>query len=143
MAEFARTEGVNTAALSGGAVAVSLLREAENWRSAQCELLSGIGAIWADWLKRRREAIDASARALHQMSQCRDIADLVEIQQQWLADSVRRNALDLSNLACESMALPWRFAATDRVSWPEQSQARSPARARSASEPTVERVAAE
>ena len=143
MTEFARAESSNTAALPGGAVAVCLLREAENWRSAQCELLSGIGAIWADWLKRRREAIDASARALHQMTQCRDIADLVEIQQQWLADSARRNALDLSSLACESMALPWRFAATDRVSWREQSPARSPVRARSASEPTVERVAAE
>jgi len=57
----------------GGAVAAGFLREAEAWTGAQCELLSAMGAIWTDWLRRQHEAIDASARSLQQMLECRNL----------------------------------------------------------------------
>jgi len=48
-----------------------LLREAEAWASAQCELLSGVEAMWVGWMQRRREALDASARSLTQICEYR------------------------------------------------------------------------
>ncbi len=64
--------------------------------------LSGMGAIWADWLQRQREAIDASARSFQQMFECRNPADFAQIQQQRLAEAARRGACDMSALACDS-----------------------------------------
>jgi len=52
-------------------------------------------AVMGDWLVRRREAIDASRRAVEQLSGCRDVAELLRIQQEWIGDSMRRTASDL------------------------------------------------
>jgi len=119
MTEFNRTESTLTESATtgmspGGAVATGVLREAEAWTSAQCELGSGMGAIWADWLRRQQEAIDATTRSFQQMFECRNPADFALIQQQWLADAARRGASDISALACDSIALTCRVAGTDR-----------------------------
>jgi len=55
----------------GADAAAALLREAEAWASAQCELLSGVEAMWVGWMQRRREALDASARSLTQICEYR------------------------------------------------------------------------
>src|SRR5882672_6884897 len=125
MTEFNRTEGIGSGfapggavaagIAPGGAVAAGMLHRAEAWTSAQCELLSGMEAIWSDWLRRQQEAIDASARSLQQMFECRSPADFVQTQQQWLADATRRGASDISTLASESMALTWRVVGADRL----------------------------
>src|SRR6266851_10485168 len=115
MAEFNRTESIESGIAPGGAVAAGVLREAEAWTSAQCELLSGMGAIWTDWLRRQQEALDASARSLQQMVECRNPADLAQIQQEWLAGTARRSASDISTLASDSMALTWRVVGADRL----------------------------
>jgi hypothetical protein len=52
----------------GSAATASVLREAEAWASAQCELLSGVEAMWTGWMQRQREAIDASAPGLSRRS---------------------------------------------------------------------------
>lgn len=114
MNEFNRSENVTSGVSPGGAVAAGVLREAEAWTSAQCELLSGMGTIWAEWMRRQREAIDVSARSLQQMYECRSVADLFQLQQQFLAESARRSASDISNLACDAVALTWRVAGADR-----------------------------
>ncbi len=119
-----------------------MLREAEAWTRAQCELASGIGVIWTDWLKRQREAIDASARSLQQMFECRNPADFAQIQQQWIADAARRGAADISALACDAMTLTWWAAAVDGARRPS-SLAHSTERAKSRDDAPVQRVAAE
>lgn len=86
MNETNRAETSTAAIGPGRGLAAGMLREIESWSSAQCELLSGIGTIWSDWLRRQREAIDASSRTLQQMYECRNVADLMRLQQQWLAD---------------------------------------------------------
>src|ERR1051326_7005304 len=103
--DSARTDSAMSGNAPGGAVSLGMLREAEAWTSAQCELGSGMGAIWADWLRRPREAIDASARSLQQMFECRSPVDFAQIHHQWLADAARRSASDISALACDSIAL--------------------------------------
>jgi len=143
MTEFNRTESMSGIA-PGGAVATGLLREAETWASAQCEFVSGMRAIWTDWLRRQQEAIDASARSLQQMFECRNPADFAQTQQQWLADTVRRGASDFSTLASESMALTWRVVGADRLGLRGQpSASRVTARAKSGDEAPVHRAAAE
>jgi len=143
MTEFNRTESGASGVAPAGAVAAEVLREAEAWTSAQCELLSGMGAIWTDWLRRQREAIDASAQSVQQMFECRNPADLAQIQQGWLAGTAKRSVSDISALACDSMALGWRVVGTDRLDSPGKSAlARSTERAKSADE-VPQRAAAE
>ena len=143
MTEFNRTESSTSGVAPAGAVAAGVLREAEAWTSAQCELLSGMGAIWTDWLRRQQEAIDASARSVQQMFECRNAADLAQIQQEWLAGTAKRSVSDISALACDSMALGWRVVGTDRLDSPGKSAlARSTERAKSADE-VPQRAAAE
>ena len=117
MAKFARTESAVSGNMPGVAIATAALYEAEAWVRAQRELVSGIAMLWTDWLKRRREAIDASIRPLQQMLDRRSLADLSEIQQQWLADAARRGVSDSAALICDAMALPWAVTA-DRVCAP-------------------------
>jgi hypothetical protein len=142
--ESNRAESIGSGVAPGGAVAAGLLREAERWASAQCEFVSGIGAIWTDWLRRQQEAIDASARSLQQMFECRNPADIAQAQQRWLADISRRGASDISTLACESMALTRRVVGADRLGQGGQSSpARGAGRAKSGDEAPMPRAAAE
>jgi hypothetical protein len=149
MTDFNRSESLRadfgmSGIAPGGAVATSILQEAEIWTSAHCELLSGIATIWTDLLDRQREAIDASARSFQQMVECRNLADMAQLQQQWLADTARRGASDLSNLTRDSLALTCRVAAGDRLGARSQpSPMRSGARAKSGDEAPVQRAAAE
>src|SRR6266568_8697233 len=144
MTEFNRMETNASGVAPPGAVAAEVLREAEAWTSAQCELLSGMGAIWTDWLRRQQEAIDASARSLQQMFECRNPADFAQTQQQWLADTVRRGASDFSTLASESMALTWRVVGADRLGLGGQpSPVRGTGRAKPGDEAPLQRAAAE
>ena len=99
----------------GFAAAAVVLRQAEAWTSAQCELLSGVEAMWTTWVQRQREAIDASARSLAEIYECREFADIVRIQQNWLADAVQRTTSDLSELADHAAALTWRLARVNNV----------------------------
>jgi len=143
-AETSRTESTGSGTAPGGAIAAGALREAETWASAQCELLSGIGTIWTDWLRRQQEALDASARSLQQMCECRNPADFAQLQQEWLAGATRRSASDISALACDSMALTWRVVGADRPGWRGQSSpVRGTTRAKSGDAAPLQREAAE
>jgi Phasin protein len=144
MTELNRSEGLASGIAPGGAVTAGVLREAEAWSSAQCELLSGMGALWAEWMKRQREAIDASARSLQQMSECRNFADLVHLQQQWFAEAARRGASDISSWASDAVALTCRVAGAERAGTRGLvSAARGRASAKSGEEAPLQRAAAE
>jgi hypothetical protein len=144
MTEFIRTESTGNGRTPGAAVAAGVLHEAEAWTSVQCELLSRMGAIWTDWLHRQQEAIDASARSLQQMCDCRNPADLAQLQQEWLAGAARRGASDITALASDSMALTWRAVGADRLGGHGPSPAvRGTARAKVGDEAPVHREAAE
>jgi hypothetical protein len=144
MTQFNRAETTENGMALGSAVAAGMLHEAEAWTSAQCELLTGMGTIWTDWLRRQQEVIDASARSLQLMCECRNPADFAKIQQEWLTGTARQGASDLSALACDSMALTWRTVGADRLGVRGQpSPARGTARAKSGDEAPLQREAAE
>jgi phasin protein len=97
----------------GTAVAAAVLREAEGWASTQGELVLGMETLWTDWMKRQSEALDAGSRSLQQMFACRNPADLVQIQQQWAADTLRRAASDISSLASDALAMTRRVSGSE------------------------------
>ena len=66
--------------------------------------------MWVGWMQRRREAMDASARSLTQICECRDLGDIIQIQQQWFADAVRRTTSDVSAFTNDAAALTWWVA---------------------------------
>jgi Phasin protein len=146
MTELNRTTETQTGA-AADAVTASLLHEAGAWAKAQGALLSGVEAIWADWIERRREAIDATARSLQEMCACRSVADLARIQQQWLAGAVHRAACDAAALASGAVVMTrlaaegaTSEAARGRVS-PVRAGRPAPSREREGAEP--QRQAAE
>ena len=99
----------------GAATMTAVLREAEGWAVAQCEFLSGVEAIWTGWMQRQRDAINASSQSFAQLCECRDLADIVQIQQRWFADSVNRTVTDLSAFANDAVALTWKVTRAERV----------------------------
>ena len=114
MSDFNRATSTKNWPAPGTAVAAAVLREAEAWARTQSELLSGVEAIWSGWLKRQGEAIDAGTRSLRQMFDCRNPAELVQLQQQWVADTMCRAASDIGNLAKDATAVTQCAAGTDR-----------------------------
>jgi hypothetical protein len=115
MAELNRREDTRNGTPPGSAAAAAMLREAESWANVQCEVLSGVEAMWIGWMQRRREAIDASTRSFAQICECSNLVEIVQIQQQWLADAVQRTTSDLSALANDAAALTWPFTRIDRT----------------------------
>src|SRR4051812_22083241 len=109
MTEINRREDGRSGTLGSETVA-AVARQAEAWASVQCELLSGVEAMWVGWMQRRRDAHDASTRSLTQICECRNVADIVQIQQQWLTDAVQRTASDLNAIANDTVALTSRVA---------------------------------
>ena len=143
MSELNRTEHPASGVAPGGALAAGALREAEAWTSAQCELLSGMSTLWAEWMKRQREAIEASARSLQQMYECRNVADLMLLQQQWLADTTRRGVSEFGSWASEAMALGCRVTGAERAGRALSPSVRGRVPAKPGDETPLQRAAAE
>jgi len=91
----ARSGALPDGGAAADAMAAIFEKSAQAWLAAHEEALAGMQAVMGDWLVRRREAIDASRRAVEQLSGCRDVAELLRIQQEWIGDSMRRTASDL------------------------------------------------
>jgi hypothetical protein len=115
MADFDRNKDAQSGSPPGSAAMAAVLREAEGWASAQCEFLSGVGEIWANWMQRQREAINASTQSFTQLCESRDLADMAQIRQKWLADSVNRTVTDLSTFANDAVTLTWKITRAERV----------------------------
>ena len=74
---------------SGRNLTSAVLKGAEIWTNAQVEVLSVMEAAMADWMRRRREAIDTWSRSLQKMCECRNPVEFVQTQQDWLCDAIR------------------------------------------------------
>ena len=97
----------------GSSVSAAVLQQAETWARAQCELLSSLETIWSRFLQWQREAIDASTRSLAQMSESRDLGNILQVQQQWFEGAVRRTTSNWSELATDAATLTWRVTRVD------------------------------
>jgi len=102
MMEFRQTEGATG---FGGAAAAAWLRDAQAWTGLQCELLSGIEALWAECARRQSEAIEASARTLQGLFDGRHLIEIAQLQRDWVASATRRTADAADRWAGDSAAL--------------------------------------
>ena len=85
VAEGERGMGNLTAAVTTGS---------EAWIEGQARLLERFDEIARGWTQRRREALEATRHSLEEMRGCRDVADLLRIQQDWVSGSMQRLASD-------------------------------------------------
>jgi len=68
------------------------------WFAKQAELLANVDALTNAWLDRRREGVDSMRAAIQQMTECRDPAEMLHIQQDWLSGALRRASDDVTML---------------------------------------------
>ena len=99
----AETPGVGT--LPAAVLTSALFKGAEIWMNAQGEVLSVMEAAMADWMRRRREAMDTWSRSLQKMCECRNPVDFVQTQQEWLYGAIRLATFDIRALAGDTVTL--------------------------------------
>jgi len=68
------------------------------WFATHAELLANVDALTHAWLNRRREGVDSMREAIQQMTECRDPAEMLSIQQDWLSGAFRRASQDVAML---------------------------------------------
>ena len=97
----------------------ALAQSAESWLAAQAELLASIETLSQDWLRRRREDIDAARDTVQRLSECREPSDIFRVQQDWLAGAIKRAQSDISavnnGIASMTRAATSEFEATLRA----------------------------
>jgi len=73
-------------------------QNANLWFATHAELLANVDALTHTWLGRRREGVDSMREAIQQMTECRDPAEMLHIQQDWLSGALRRASEDVTML---------------------------------------------
>lgn len=100
-----QAESARSGIIPGAVLTSAVLKGAEIWMNAQGEVLSVMEAAMADWMRRRREAIDTWSRSLQKMCECRNPGDFVQTQQDWLCDAIRLATFDIRALADDTATL--------------------------------------
>lgn len=81
------------------------------WMEGQAALFNHIDMLARRWLERRREALDATRDSLEEMRRCRDFAEVIRIQQDWLCGSMQRLGSDFSEFTTTALNLSQGLAA--------------------------------
>jgi hypothetical protein len=139
MADINQMDSARSGVAAGSAVLSGLLSTTAGWMSTQGAILSGMEAIWMDWVKRQQEAIDVSSRSLPKMWECRNPVEFVQTQQEWLCDAIERATVDVSAAAGHTATLTKKMA-DDFKTVPRMARVDGQ---RSGARPPAERVAAQ
>jgi hypothetical protein len=146
MTQADQAESARNETIPGAVLTSAFLKGAEIWMNAQGEVLSVMEAAMTDWMRRRGEAIDTWSRSLLKMCDCRNPADFVQTQQDWIRDAMRLAAFDIRALAGDTTVLTRKMTAgfEKPVGSPDDGlpQARRGRQEAGGSQP-LERVAAE
>jgi hypothetical protein len=105
MTEANQAESARSEIIPGAVVASAFLKEAEIWINAQSQVFSVMEATMTDWMRRQQEAFDTWSRSLQKMCECRNPADFVQTQQDWIRDAMRLAAFDIRALAGDTTVL--------------------------------------
>lgn len=76
------------------------------WMEGQAELLEQVDQMSQRWMQSQREAIDAARQSIAEMQRARDLADIMRVQQEWMAGTWQRLAGDFQALT--SLALQYQ-----------------------------------
>lgn len=76
---------MSEAKLSSIPVGAGFVKEAEMWIGAQGGLLADVETMIGGWMRRQRQAYEASSRSIRKICEARNLFDLVQAQQEWLS----------------------------------------------------------
>jgi hypothetical protein len=129
---------------SGRNLTSAVLKGAEIWTNAQVEVLSVMEAAMADWMRRRREAIDTWSRSLQKMCECRNPVEFVQTQQDWLCDAIRLSTFDARAWADDAVTFTGKMTAgLEKPAGPDDDVRQTRRKPEVGGSQPVERVAAE
>ena len=118
-----------------------LVKEAELWMGAQGDLLTSIETMMTGWMRRQRQAFEASSRSMQKMYGAHDLFDLLLAQHEWVSECLSWTASEIRAVGNDTTAISRRAA--ERLSEPRQTQPQTRPPAETAPSVSVERVAAE
>jgi histidinol-phosphate/aromatic aminotransferase/cobyric acid decarboxylase-like protein len=98
MAEKQDVNGPAAQMPSAEQISKSLIDGAEALLTTQAKLFSAFEAMTADWLRRQREAFNEAQQSLRAMRECQTPADVMKVQQAWIASAAKRMNADLTAL---------------------------------------------
>ncbi|HEV2303694.1 MAG TPA: phasin family protein, partial [Stellaceae bacterium] len=101
----ARHRNGGSAAAMGTLLGSALLKEAELLISAQGELLDNVETAVGNWVRRQRQALDSSSRSIQKIYECRNLLDLLQIQQQFVTDCLHWTAAEVRALGSDAAAV--------------------------------------
>jgi hypothetical protein len=111
MTQANQAESARSEIIPGAVLASAVLKGADIWMNAQGEVLSVMEAAMADWMKRRREALDIWSRSVQKICEYRNPIDFVQTQQDWLCEAVRLATFDIRTLAGDTTILTRKMTA--------------------------------
>ncbi|SRR5216683_5340790 len=111
MTQANQAESAKSEVIPGAVLMSAFLKGAEIWMNAQDEVLSVVEAAMADWMRRQGEAIDTWSRSFQKMCECRNPADFVQTEQDWIRDAMRLAAFDIRALAGDTTVLTKKMPA--------------------------------
>lgn len=76
------------------------------WMEGHAELLDRVDQMSQRWMRSQREAIEAARQSIAELQRARDFAEILHVQQEWLAGAWQRCAADFQELA--SLALHYQ-----------------------------------
>jgi hypothetical protein len=118
-----------------------LVKEAELWMGAQGDLLTSIETMMTGWMRRQRQAFEASSRSMQKIYGARDLFDLLLAQHEWVSDCLSWTASEIRAVGNDTTAISRRTA--ERLSEPTKQQPRTKPPAETTPSISLERVAAE
>ena len=99
------------------------IKEAELWMDAQGDLLTGIESIAANWMRRQRQAFEASSRAVRKMYDARNLLDLLQAQHEWVSDCLNWTASEIRAVGEDTTSIS--RAAAERLGQRSEQQAQT------------------
>jgi hypothetical protein len=118
-----------------------LVKEAELWMGAQGDLLTSIETMMTGWMRRQRQAFEASSRSMQKIYGARDLFDLLLAQHEWVSDCLSWTASEIRAVGNDTTAISRRAAERPGEAREQQPRAKSPAEITPGI--SLERVAAE
>lgn len=122
-------------------VGSAFVKEAELWMAAQGDLLTGIEAMMTGWMRRQREAFEASSRSMQKIYGARNLFDLLQAQHEWVSDCLSWTASEIRAVADDTTTISRRAA--ERLDQRREQQPQTKPRTGTAPSISVERAAAE
>jgi hypothetical protein len=89
----------------------AFLKEAELWMDAQADFLTSLETMMTDWVKRQREAFDASSRSIRRMYDSFNVIDLVQLQHEWVSDCLHWTASEIRAVGNDTATVTRKAAA--------------------------------